>query len=129
MKLRAIASATVLSVALAGGSVVAPTAGAETPSWGEQAGQTSSAFLTCGSVLKAVAEKGGRSDEWIEANWDSIKEDMGSKGSSAPGDFSTLCFESGLASDDPELAAASWSLLIFLILLGVGAVSTVVAPR
>lgn len=120
MKLRALASATALSVAVAGGVVPAPTATADSNPYVDSNVALSYIFEICGGVAEAGYKQIYPTDELIAANWDTIKANANSQGSTAPGDFTTLCFEQALVDDDPAVAASAWSLLIFLTFLGIG---------
>lgn len=57
-------------------------------------------------MAKSVARDEYGSGENIAANWDTIKANAHSQGSTAPGDVTTLCFEQALVDDDPAVATS-----------------------
>ena len=108
---RAFASTTALSLALVGGTAVAPAAGAT---------EWTDSFQSCMNVADDLVKGGEKVDGFLDTKladkgWKAYKLATDNNGSSAPGDSFSLCMEQALASKDPEKQGPAIDILIAII--------------
>ena len=108
---RTIASATAVSIALAGGIVAAPAAGAT-----EWTDDFSRCMTTADDLVKAGQKvDGALNTDLADKGWKEYKDATDNLGSSATGDSFSLCMEEALASKDPEKQGPAIGILLAII--------------
>lgn len=107
MKSRGLAATVAVSIALAGGVVAAPGAVAAESEKNDL--KVFEAFQQCMAKVEEDETKLGH--DFTDEDWASYK-GKDAKGSSAPGDAFSYCVESGLSSDNKDLIAQSWIIVV-----------------